>query len=439
MYGKNDAGLALTTVNFPEMLHGLKIPPLFVNDLDISYPEDKEILDKYLMTDYDGATYSMVPQCGCGHLVGGYLRGKTCSKCDTEVLAHTEIPIESNLWMRVPEGVHSFLSPIAYGKLSQAFESSKIDVIRYICDIHYKANFHEHDVCSKLKEMGVKRGYNNFLENFWEYIDLLLTKKLYSSVSDKRREIKQWLLDHRDNLFTNVLPLPNRISLVTEKTPTGRYGEVNKFGGAVEAAMTLANLKTRIDPPTLTVRESATFKVVMLLAQFSRAQYKDSLGKKEGWIRKQICGTRMPFTARNVITSIHGQHDYDELHVPWAMAIGLLRLHLTNKFLRDDYTPNEISDILTGHANRYHPVIHKYLDELLEECPYKGLPVCFNRNPTLLRASIQSFYITKIKWDNINDNTIGLSTLVLKGFNAIILADNIAMYYHISVNSGNIL
>lgn len=418
MYSNTDAGLRLTTVNFPEMLQGLKIPPLFVNDLDITYPEDKELLDKYLMTNYDGATYSMVPQCGCGHLVGGYLRGKTCPHCETEVLAHTEIPIESNLWMKVPEGVHAFINPIAYGKLTQAFESSKVDVIRYITDIHYKANFAEHDVCVRLKEMGVKRGYNNFLENFWEYIDILLTKKLYSSVSDKRREIKQWLLDHRDNLFTDVLPLPNRISLVTEKTPTGRYGEVNKFGGAVEAAMTIANLKTRIDPPTLSVRESATVKCVMLLSQFSKAQYKDSLGKKEGWIRKQICGTRMPFTARNVITSIHGIHDYDELHVPWAMTIGLLRLHLTNKFLKAGYTPNEISDILTGYANRYHPEIHKYLDELLAECPYKGIPVCFNRNPTLLRASIQCFYITKVKWENINDNTISLSTLCLKGFNA---------------------
>lgn len=413
------AGLSLSTTNYPQMLQKLKFPPMFVNDLNITYQEDKDLLDKYLMTNYDSATFSMVPQCSCGHLIGGYLRGKTCKRCDSEVLAHTEVPIESNLWIRVPEGVTAFISPIVYGKLTQAFESSRVDVIRYLCDIHYKANFAENDVICKLRDMGVKRGYNNFVNNFWEYIDILLTKRLYTSVSDKRKEIKQWLIDNRDNIFTDVLPLPNRISLVTEKTPTGRWGEVYKFGGAVEAAMTIASLQTRIDPPTLTVRESAAAKAVMLLSQFSTAQYKFSLGKKEGWIRKQICGTRMLFTARNVITSLHGVHEYDELHIPWAMAIGLLRLHLTNKFLKDGYTPNEISDLLTGHSNRYHPQIDKYLKELIDESPHKGIPVCFNRNPTLLRASIQQFFVTRIKSDDINDNTISLSSLVLSGFNAV--------------------
>lgn len=411
------AGLALATVNHDDILFGLKRPPIIVNDLDTRYVEDKDILDKYLMTNYETATYSMIPQCDCGHLIGGHLRGRTCPKCDSEVLAHTEVPIESNLWLVTPEGVPSFIDPTAYNKLTQAFESNKIDVIRWLCDVHYKANFNESDVIMKLKDHGVKRGYNNFLEHFWEYIDIMLENRVYTSVSDKRKDIKKWLLDNKDNLFPTRLPLPNRISLVTEKTPTGRYGEIGKFGGAVEAAMTMASLNTRIDPPTQLVRESTTIKCIMLLAQFYYTQYRDSLGRKEGWIRKQICGTRMPFTARNVITSLHAVHEYDELHIPWAMAIGLFRLHLTNKFLRDGYTPNEASDIITGNINRDHPAIRKYFNELLEECPYKGLPALFNRNPTLLRGSIQQLYITKIK-DDVNDNTISLSVLALASYNA---------------------
>lgn len=417
MYTKTSAGLALNTQNYLQNLQNLKRPPIVVNDLDTRYPEDKELLDKYLMTEYETATYSMIPQCDCGHLIGGYLRGKVCPKCESEVLAHSEVPIESNLWIQVPEGVHAFISPIHYGKLTQAFESNKIDVIRWICDVHYKANFDTNDVIVKLRERGVKRGYNNFIENFWDYLEILLERRLYTSASDKRKEIKQWLLDNQENLFTPVLSLPNRIALVTEKTPTGRYGEVGKFGGAAEAANTITSLKTRIDPPTQLVNESATIKVVILLAEYAKAQYKYSLGKKEGWARKHICSTRMPFTARNVITSLHAIHEYDELHVPWAMAIGLLKTHLTNKFLKAGYTPNEAEGILTGHVNREHPVIRQFLNELIQESPYKGLPVCFNRNPTLLRGSIQQLYITKVH-DNVRDQTIRLSVLVLKSFNA---------------------
>lgn len=413
----SQAGLALTTVHFNDVLATLKTPPIVVNDLDTRYPEDEAILNKYLMTNYDTATYSMVPRCDCGHLMGGYLRGKVCPHCHSEVLSHTEIPLESNLWIKVPDNVICFISPIAYHKLSSAFESNKIDVIRWLCDLHYKANFDDNEVIQKLRDAGVKRGYNNFINNFHFYIDILLEKRMYTSVSDKRREIKQWLIDHADNLFTEYLPLPNRLSLVTEKTSTGRYGELSKFSGAIQAANTIASLKKRITPVTQAMAESVVIKCVMLLSDYYAAQYKDGLGKKPGLIRKHICGTRMPFTARNVITSLHGVHEYDDLHIPWAMAIGLYRLHLTNKFLRDGYHPNEIAGILTGYVNRKHPQIRKYFDELLAESPYKGLPVCFNRNPTLLRSSIQQFYANVIKED-VNDSSISLSSMVLAGFNA---------------------
>lgn len=421
-------GLILATTNLDEDLVGLKRPPLIVNDLDIRYPEDKEKLEKYLMTKYDEATFSMVPSCDCGKTAGGYMRGKVCPHCDSMVLTHTEIPLESDLWLRVPEGVTAFINPIHYNKLSEAFKASNIDVIRWLADIHYKGNFNENPIVQKLRAFGVKRGYNNFIEHFDEYINILLTGKIYTSSSDKRRNIMKWLDENKANMFSQYLPLPNRISLVTERNATGRYGEILKFGGGVEAANTMASLNTRIDVPSLPLKESITFRCVLLLTEYHKAQYKFSIGKKEGLVRKHICGGRMPFTARNVITSLHGVHEYDELHIPWAMAIGLFRLHLVNKFLRDGYSPNEAYEILHGYVNREHPLIRQYFNELLAECKYKGLPVCFNRNPTLLRGSIQKLYVTKIK-DNINDNTISLSVLILNTLNADFDGDALNLYY----------
>lgn len=412
-----EAGLALRTINHDSIIRNTSTPPIIVNDLDIRYTEDDELLKKYIMTNYEGATYSMVPKCDCGEMMGGHLRGRVCPHCHSEVLSHTELPIESNLWLKVPEGVPYFISPIAYMMLSNAFETNKIDVIRWMCDVHYKAAFDDNEVIVKLRDMGVKRGYNNFIENFWQYIDILLERRLYTSASDKRKMIKPWLQQNSENIFVEFLPLPNRLALVTEKTPTGRYGELSRFSGAIQAAYTMAGLKRRISPPTQIINEATAIRCVMLLAEYHAMQQKWSIGRKEGLVRKHICGSRMPFTARNVITSLHGVHDYDELHIPWAMAIGLFRLHLTNKFLKAGYTPNEISSILTGHVNREHPLIRQYLNELIAESPYKGIPCCFNRNPTLLRGSIQQLYITRVK-DDVNDNTISLSVLVLRSYNA---------------------
>lgn len=120
-------GLAYGTVNYESLLHNLRRPPIFVNDLDTRYPEDNELLNKYLMTNYDTATFSMVPQCDCGELFGGHLRGKICHQCHSPVLSHTEVPIESNLWLRVPPGVTAFISPIVYNMISSAFQIAKND------------------------------------------------------------------------------------------------------------------------------------------------------------------------------------------------------------------------------------------------------------------------------------------------------------------------
>ena len=69
--------------------------------------------------------------------------------------------------------------------------------------------------------------------------------------------------------------------------------------------------------------------------------------------------------------------------------------------------------------------IAEILNELIEESPYatirsgkKGIPIVLQRNPTLDRLSAQLLYVTKFKSDNLEDNTIGLSVLVLKGPNA---------------------
>lgn len=428
MNRKPAAGLALDTVNHDELLAYLPRPAIIANDLILENPDDKELLLKYLLTNYESSTFSMVPQCDCGTLVGGYLRGKTCPHCHSTVQVHTERPIESNVAIRVPEGVDYFISPIAYFKIASAFEYNKVDVIRWICDVHYKGNFNDNSVIVRLRELGVKRGYNNFVRNFWYYIDTLLSRKMYNSQSDKRKEIKQWLEEHQKNIFSKYLLLPNRISLVTEKTPTGRYSELGRYGGAVEAALTIAGLNSRAEGHSLSINESVAYKCVSLLSTFYNNQRKYSLGKKHGWIRKHICGTRMIFTARNVITSLHLPHQHDELHIPWAMAIGLLRLHLTNKFLRDGYSPNEIAEIINGSVNVENPQIRQYFNELLAESKHGRLPCLFNRNPTLLRGSIQLLYISKIK-DNVNDNTISLSTLILKPFNADFDGDQMSLYY----------
>ena len=66
---------------------------------------------------------------------------------------------------------------------------------------------------------------------------------------------------------------------------------------------------------------------------------------------------------------------------------------------------------------KYDERVNICLQELLEECPYKGLPVLLGRNPTIQHGAIQLVYVVRIKTD-IDDDTISLSPAILDPPNA---------------------
>jgi hypothetical protein len=112
-----------------------------------------------------------------------------------------------------------------------------------------------------------------------------------------------------------------------------------------------------------------------------------------------------------------GIHEYDEIHLPWAMSIAVYMPQLISKLMRKGFTPNAARGYLIRTMSRFDPELHAIFDELKEESGYKGLPILLGRNPTLNLRSIQALYVTKVK-TNIHDNTISLSVHILRSPNA---------------------
>lgn len=416
-------GIFARTVNHDREAANLEQRPVIANDLDISYPEDKKKLDRLLTTNYHGPTFSMEPVCDCGHLKGGDKRGRICPECKTEVLPHTEKKIQSEIWLEVPEGVKAFINPYVYSVLSDAFgvDSGGVDVIRWLVDKTYNGKFENSTVVQALKERGIRRGLNYFCENFDFIIDTLLDNNVMRRNND-RNEIPAFLEVAKDDIFCRYLPIPNKITFVTESSAVGKYAEMEQIGSAIDAVNAILSLKTRIGEPSPAVKENVAVKVILNLASFYRAHIDKTHSGKHGLWRKVIFGTRMPFSGRAVITSLTERHDYDELHQPWGLAIAMWKFHIENKLYKRGFTPNEAKRFIEESVKKVTPLMEEIFDELINESPYqthsgkKGLPVIFNRNPTLEIGSIQQFYITHIKRD-LNDPSISISVLVLKPLN----------------------
>jgi hypothetical protein len=411
-------GISLELVNFNTLFRqGSRKEKLIINDFDNTSTEQRKIFDKIIYTEYDNADLlSNLPTCECGHLYGQHLEHVTCTVCNSEVLAPLEQDLEPVVWMRSPNGVADLINPSAWAMMSKRFERQSFDFVRFFADRDYRPNVKDPDALPEVLSWGIPRGYNSFVENFDILMNLFFESKHFRLRKGERDDFRILLERYRDCFFCEFLPLPNRSVLVIEKTNVGKYVD-DTIPGVIDAIYTMIGIDAPMSGHSVRVKENRTIKTIIQLNDFSEQTIRKKLAKKPGVFRKHVYGTRTHFSFRAVISSNTNAHDYDELHLPWGVAVNLLNLHLRNKLDKMGYTPNEALAFLNEYSLKYHPVLDALFQELIAESPYVGLPVVFQRNPSLERGSIQFMFVTKVKPD-AGVTTVSLSILSVVGFNA---------------------
>lgn len=409
-------GVYLEFVDFKEEI--LKVyEPIFLNDLPCVTKEDREKINNLIRTNYDGDKLSIQPSCECGLTKAG----RYCPECRQPVLPFSEKPIIPNIWFRPPAGVDTLINPTFWGILRQAFTHNDYCLLDYITITNFSVPPRKHGEVMKLKSLGVKRGFNYFCENFDQIINLLFDCGFYRGTNNNKMWLKELISRYRDKIFTPYLPIPHRIAFVTEKTSVVTYADFSTTG-AYNAAMTIAEIDESEYGTSLTTRQNWTIGAINDLWAYHHDQHRLTIGKKEGANRKHIFGTRGNYGGRAVISSLSEEHDYDELHIPWTFAIGMLKIHLFSKLEKLGFTPNFSARFLQQFARKYNSLLDRLLQELIEESKdpelgIKGIPCIFQRNPSLARGSAQCFFITKVKTDP-DVNTVSMSVLCLKAPNA---------------------
>ena len=403
-----------------EVAANLSTPPMIVNDLDLDFSteEGKAELARYLTSTFDGDTISPIPSCICGHYTGEHRVGRECPKCNVKVMNLVDRPADFSMWVAPPKGVKRLINPEVWTVLNApSVHAKRFSVLEWVCDYFYREKYPELQKELDAYEQVHKRGLNYFIENFDAVMNFLLGSRLMRFATQARRnDYIRFIERYRSRFFPQMLPVMSRMFIVTENSPMGLYND-DKSREVPDAIYTITSA-TSMNLP-LKRRESHATKAIVKLAKSHNSTMTKFIGGKWGLIRRQLIGSRLHFTCRAVITSLSEDHRYDELHIPWGIACQLLRYHILAKLLREPgMTPNEAIGFLEDHTLTWHPKLRKIFDELIAEAwEGKGIPLLLQRNPTLTRGSAQLLRVTKIK-DNIHDNTISLSVLILKPYNA---------------------
>lgn len=417
-------GIVQSLADFDKEITLLSCRPTIVNEIDSSTAEGKELLNSILITNYKGDALPILPTCDCGKYQGQRFVGKVCDECSFMVVPATERPIESNVWIQAPEGVKGLINPAFWSMFSKILTFSGTNVLEWMVNSSYRPNNDGLQVFDILSSYVCKngetfrRGLNNFIENFDGLFTLLLNgKTLRTLAPGQRLKMQEFIRQNRDRIFCQYLPIPNKLAIVLEQTPTGTYSNESPTGTALDAVRSISGIYTKGLHVSQTKKENRCVLAVKQLASYYAIQFKDSLGTKRGWNRKHGVGSRQTHSFRCVISSITEPHHYEECHLPWALSVGVFTVHIANIFLKRGMDPNEIERRLHWAQMHYDPEIDEIFKKIIADSDEMGPAVMINRNPTLSSKSIQLFQVTKIKTD-LKDVTMGISVCCLASFNA---------------------
>lgn len=402
-------------VDFDSMFAKLSMPPIIVNNFDLTQKEEIDRLNSLLYVRYEGDTLNVLPSCNCESLQGEFNVGLRCRRCGTEVISVTEKPLESSLWIATPAGVKTLINPAMWIIIGDALTQSSCNILEWLCNPSYKPG-QITGLLAKVQQMGFTRGLNYFHDNFDVIIKALFDGRIVKGSVRERTQLWEFIQKFRKEIFCKHLPVPSRLAFITEATAGAVYAD-STMAPAIDAIRTITGIESGILPPTQRVKEMRTVKCIVQLSQFYWDFAGASLGSKRGMLRQHVFGGRPHWSGRAVISSIHEPHMYDECHLPWGLACSILKVHLTNKMLKIGHSPNEINRFLSEHVNTYHPLLDKLFQELIDEAPGGAIPIILQRNPSLKRGSAQALRVTQIRKDP-NINTIGISVLCLVAPNA---------------------
>lgn len=437
-----NTGVFLDVPDF-EHLYNTSGSKVILNELSASTEEDQKEIQKKIFKTTEGSSLESYPICSCGETK--YVReltsrtGKNCRKCNTPIVYQHERELEPVLWLGRPDGAEKFIVPSVWYVLEAVVKanngkssSNGFSPIRWMTNPYYRGASGGKKMLDHLEQLQaegvVKRDYNFFVQNFDAMLEVLAGMILEPAKLARFNNVRLMIAMHRDKVFSDFLPLPNSLCVVLEQQDNSfrrMTGSAKLLMPALNHLINLKRTPAGEQPEQLTERQLRKVKSSMGAFTVDYQIYwdyviREEIGRKPGIARKDTFGVRPPFTARGVISSIIGKHDYDELHIPWTMACELFRPFLHVELMDEGMGPVQAENFINRHMRIYHERLDVLFQKIIRKWNkygFKGWPCSFIRNPSLYVGSNQTLFITKVKVDP-KDRCISVPNLAVYAWNA---------------------
>lgn len=429
----NEKRRIVKLLNFDQLFAQQNDDAIILNTIDFSQPDYSQKLSENVFS--RASDLDFIARCECEHLQGNYYIGDICPKCHTEVTLDMEASgghLRHKAWIAAPKAIKGWLNPVvhmllarwlSYGKRVKTSNTNARGEVtgkgkkrkgNWLDDILDVTT----PIPPELAGFITGKGFNYLYDNF----DFIMEHFLYhhkQTANKKGRDLIAFFLsDNRDKLFCRYMPVLSSALhpiVMSEGTSDNRKRYVDKNCQYVLAA---AETLSYLEYSPKRQKKEYDIEVATYGAYQNHMAYifdisKKHLSEKRSLPRMHIFGSRLHLTFRGVIVPLIGQCAMDELHVPWKIAVNLLRLQIIGRLMRVyGMSMGEAYNRQQAAIQRYDELIDQIMNDLIRECPYKGLPVLFGRNPSIRSGSVACMFITVIK-KIPTDETIGISAMAL--------------------------
>ena len=341
--------------------------------------------------------------CECGKYVGKFYEGTVCDKCGAEVKA-----IQANIdrvgWIDLKENY--IIKFISYSLLEKVIGRDNLKNIVHLPNkITMQGDIDEAEVelvratspAHKYWHIGLQK----FRENYKEILDY------YHELSGRKESKIYEFLEDKDDVFTNKIPVISIVLRPAMRTADGlKLDELNNVYINI-----LKNVEILDDGINLTdIIRDITVEIIQ--AEYFQLSTKimDNIKSKGGLIRNQIMGTRINFSARNIISPAKAGYKIDEVVLPYLTFLNLYKYELINiltKIKGVNYV--EAEEIWFKASLRIDEEMYKIMKKMIVD---EEVAILLNRNPTISYGSILYMKVAGIKHD-YEDLTMSLHNGVL--------------------------
>lgn len=355
--------------------------------------------------------------CSCGKMQGKFYEGTVCQKCGTPV-EFVGLNINKYGWIDLSLSTYSqdgvlvskgngchLIEYIPYAQLEKVIGRENLKAIIHVRNTITITGELDLDELESLRAASQESKYyyygiDEFYKNYNEILDY------YFNLRGRKYENLYNFLKNRDEVFTDKIPVISIILRPAMRTADGlKLDDIN-----IKYQNILKNMEILKDPNLIKIIRDATIEQIQAEFMQLSEEILEAIKSKQGIIRNQICGTRINFSARNIITPAPAGVKMDELIVPYITFLELYKFEIMNILRQtENLSYKEAEKSWYNATLKFDEKIYKIMKKMVTE---NEVGVLFNRNPTIAYGSILYLRIVDIK-ENFNDVTMSPSSLIL--------------------------